>query len=61
MPALLTVILATLVAVFLARLIVLAKNRGPSVWMWAVALFPPALLLVMLLPRRRPQLAEASS
>lgn len=59
MPALLIVILATLIAVFLARLIALAKNRGPSAWMWAVALFPPALLIVALLPHRRPKLVEA--
>ena len=59
-PALLTTILATAVAVLVARLIALAKNRGPSVWMWVVALFPPALLVVAL-PHRRPHLAGAST
>ena len=52
LPALVIVILATALAVFLARFIAVAKNRGPSVWMWAVALFPPTLLVLALLPHR---------
>ena len=60
-PALLTIVLATVVAVFLARIVAIAKRRGPVAWMWAVALFPPTLLFLALLPQRGPRLSGARS
>jgi len=53
--------LATVVAVFLARIIAIAKRRRPLAWMWATALFPPALLALALVPRRDPGLVGARS
>lgn len=63
MLALFLFLLATGVAVFLARITAIAKHRGPVAWMWAVALFPPALLALALalVPRRDPGLEGARS
>jgi hypothetical protein len=59
--ALFLFLLATGVAVFLARITAIAKHRGPVAWMWAVALFPPALLALALVPRKNPGLEGARS
>ena len=61
MSALFLFLFATVVAVFLARIIAIAKRRRPLAWMWAVALFPPSLLALALVSRRDPGLAGARS
>ena len=59
--ALLTIALATGVAVYSSRLMAIVKHRAPSVWMWAVALFPPTLLVLALMPGRGPRFAGVRS
>ena len=52
LTALIALLAVTAVAVFLARQIAIAKSRGQSFWMWAVAIFPPSVLFLSALPRR---------
>jgi hypothetical protein len=45
-------IVATAVAVLVAHHLARLKNRPATGWMWAAALFPPAVVLLALLPSR---------
>jgi hypothetical protein len=45
-------VLVTGFAVFLANQLAIAKHRTATDWMWAAALFPPALAVLAVTPRR---------
>jgi hypothetical protein len=45
-------VVVTAVAVFLANYLARSKRRAATGWMWAAALFPPAVVLLALLPGR---------
>jgi hypothetical protein len=45
-------VLVTGFAVFLANQLATAKHRAATGWMWAAALFPPALAVLTVTPRR---------
>lgn len=42
----------TAFAVYAARQIAIAKQRSATGWMWAAAVFPPAVIPLTLLPKR---------
>ena len=49
-PGLIVLLAITLVLVLVARRLALRRGRDPFAWGLATALFPPVLLLLLLLP-----------
>ena len=50
----------TALAVFLARQVATAKHRSATGWMWAAVIFPPAAILLALMPSRTEATGAAS-